>query len=296
MDFIFNKEIFNSLGISIVFGIAIFFAVYMNAARFLEWLRWQSIGNRDYIVDRLGMMFIEVTPNQVLGAMVATSLVPALLVFILILPQLAPACFFALILSVLFWFIPRIVVDSMFKKRVELFNVQMIDGLGLMANGMKSGLSIVQALGMVKNEMPNPLAQEFDYVLKQQQLGISVEEAFQNLAKRVPSEDVNMFVTSVVILKETGGNLAETFETIVYTIRERIKVEQKISAMIAQNIAQGAIVFCMPYLLVAMFYFSDPEFLAPLFREPLGWVAVAIALALQLTGGFMIYKIVQIKV
>ncbi|MCO5143543.1 MAG: type II secretion system F family protein [Oligoflexia bacterium] len=116
------------------------------------------------------------------------------------------------------------------------------------------------------------------------------------MAKRLPSEDVNMFVTAVVILKETGGNLAETFETIVYTIRERLKVEQKISAMMAQNLMQGIIVFCMPYAMVLMFHFSDPEFLSPMFGDPIGWAFIAAALILQFMGGFMIYKIIQIKV
>lgn len=290
------KEIFNSLTISLFVGAMVFFVAYSNAARFLEWMRWQSIGTRDYIVEKLAMMFIEVTPNQVLGGMIATSAVPALIVFIVILPQLIPATLLAFVVGVGLWFVPRMVVDSMFNKRVETFNYQMIDGLGLMANGMKSGLSIVQALGMVKNEMPNPLGQEFDYVLKQQLLGVSVEDAFQNLAKRIPSEDVNMFVTSVVILKETGGNLAETFETIVMVIRERVKIEKKISAMMRQNLAQGAIVFMMPYAMVAMFYFSDPDFLTPMFQEPIGWAMLFVATALQWTGGFMIYKLVQIKV
>lgn len=290
------NEIFNVYSLSLTIGAITFFVAYMNAARFLEWLRWQSIGTRDYIVDKLTLMFYEVTPNQVLGAMVATAVVPGLLVFLLLLPKFIPAAIFGFVVSIGCWFIPKIVVNSMFNKRLEKFNFQMIDGLGLMANGMKSGLSVVQSLGMVRREMPNPLSQEFDYVLKQQMLGISVEEAFQNMAKRLPSEDVNMFVTSVVILKETGGNLAETFETIVATIRERLKIEQKISAMMAQNLAQGAIVFCMPYAMFAMFYFSDPAFLQPMFDQPLGWLLIGVALALQMTGGFMIYKIVQIKV
>ena len=290
------NEIFNKWSLSLTVGAITFFVAYMNAARFLEWLRWQSIGTRDYIVEKLTLMFYEVTPNQVLGAMIATSVVPGLIVFILILPQIIPASIFGFAIAVGCWFIPKAVVDNMFNRRVTTFTVQMIDGLGLMANGMKSGLSIVQSLGMVRKEMPNPLSQEFDYVLKQQQLGISVEEAFENMAKRLPSEDVGMFVTSVVILKETGGNLAETFETIVATIRERIKLEQKISAMMAQNLAQGAIVFCMPYAMFAMFYFSDPAFLEPMFNEPIGWALIAAALTLQMMGGFMIYKIIQIKV
>ncbi len=105
-----------------------------------------------------------------------------------------------------------------------------------------------------------------------------------------------MFVTSIIILKETGGNLAETFETIVYVIRERLKVQQEIAAMVAQGVAQGVIVFCMPFGLGLMFYMSDPGFIEPLFSTPLGWLISALILTLQFVGGFVILKVVQIKV
>jgi tight adherence protein B len=290
------NEIFNALTISLTVGFMVFVVAYSNANRFLEWLRWQSIGTRDYIVEKLGLMFIEVTPNRVLLTMVTCSVLPALIIFWAVMPLLIPASLLALVISVAMWFVPKAIVNTMFSRRVEQFNIQMVDGLGLMANGMKSGLSIVQAIGMVKNEMPNPFSQELDYVLKQNQLGISVEDAFQNLATRIGSEDVNMFVTAVVILKETGGNLAETFETIVGVIRERIKVEKKISAMMRQNLAQGAIVAMMPFALMAMFYFSDQGFLMPMFQEPLGWALLAVAFTFWVLGVVMIYKVVQIKV
>jgi tight adherence protein B len=105
-----------------------------------------------------------------------------------------------------------------------------------------------------------------------------------------------MFVTAVVILKETGGNLAETFETIVLVIRERIKVEKKISAMMRQNLAQGTIVAMMPFALLAMFYFSDEGFLMPMFQEPMGWALLAVAFIFWVLGVVTIYKVVQIKV
>jgi len=290
------NEIFNALTLSITVGVLVFMIAFTNANRFLEWLRWQSIGTRDYIVEKMALMFIEVTPNRVLLVMISSSVLPALLTFWLVMPNLIPAVILMFSVGLAMWFVPKAVVDGMFNRRVELFNTQMVDGLGLMANGMKSGLSIVQSLGMVQREMPNPFSQELDYVLKQQLLGISVEDAFENLAKRIGSEDVNMFVTSVVILKETGGNLAETFETIVAVIRERIKVEKKISAMMRQNLAQGAIVASMPFALMAMFYFSDEGFLMPMFREPLGWALLAIAFIFWILGVVMIYKVVQIKV
>ena len=290
------NDVFNPLTLSLFVGFLVFVVAYSNANRFLEWLRWKSIGTRDYIVEKLGLMFIEVTPNKVLLVMVSCSVLPALIIFWAVMPLLIPACILSVAVAVGMWFVPKALTDMMFSRRVELFNTQMVDGLGLMANGMKSGLSIVQAIGLVKNEMPNPFSQELDYVLKQQQLGISVEQAFENLATRIGSEDVNMFVTAVVILKETGGNLAETFETIVGVIRERIKVEKKISAMMRQNLAQGAIVAMMPFALMAMFYFSDEGFLMPMFTQPLGWALLAVAFIFWLLGVVMIYKVVQIKV
>ena len=83
----------------------------------------------------------------------------------------------------------------------------MVDALSLMSNGLKSGLSVVQALGLVTQEMANPIQQEFSLVLSENKLGVSLEDAFTNLSKRVKSDDVEMFVTSINILKETGGNL-----------------------------------------------------------------------------------------
>ncbi len=289
-------DYFSPLGISLLVGLMIFYVSVKNIGRLLEWLRWQSIGTRDYIVDAMAKMFIEVSPNRVLLILILTPGIPALLIFLLILPQLWPAIIFSFLVFAVMWFVPRMVVNRIVNQRIQKFNIQMIDGLSLMANGMKSGLSIIQAIGMVKKEMPDPMSKEFDYILKQNQLGVTVEESFQNLAKRIPSEDVNMFVTSVIILKETGGNLAETFETIVYTIRERIKVEQKISAMVSQGVSQGVIVFCMPFGLGVMFYLSDPNFITPLFTTPLGWLLTGLILTLQFVGGFVIIKVIQIKV
>ncbi len=290
------SDLMEPITLAIIVGIIVFVVSYMHARRFLDWLRWKSIGARDDIVETLEKMFIEISPNKVLLYMTLSAIVPGILVFLLILPQFIPALCFGLVIAIFGWHIPKIVVRRMFAQRMNRFNLQMIDGLSLMANGMKSGLSIIQAMGLVKEEMPDPLSKEFDYVLQQNRLGVSVEEAFQNLAKRIPSEDVNMFVTSIIILKETGGNLAETFETIVHVIRERLKVQQKIAAMVAQGVAQGVIVFCMPFGLGLMFYLSDPKFIEPLFSTPLGWLISAGILTLQFVGGFVILKIVQIKV
>jgi tight adherence protein B len=172
----------------------------------------------------------------------------------------------------------------------------MIDGLSLMSNGLKSGLSVVQSVGLVVEEMPDPLRQEFNLVLSQNKLGVPLEEALTNLSRRIVSDDVEMFVTSVNILKETGGNLAETFDTIVTTIRERIKVENKIAAMTAQQFYQGMVLLCIPPGLGLVFFLTDPEFMAPVFQSPWGLVVLALVAVLMTLAYFTITTIVKVEV
>jgi len=171
-----------------------------------------------------------------------------------------------------------------------------VDALGLMSNGLKSGLSIVQSLGLVVQELPDPIQEEFSLILNENKLGVSLEDAFSNLAKRIPAEDVEMFVTSVNILKETGGNLAETFDTIVGTIRERTKVENKIKALTAQGIYQGMFVMAIPPILGVVFQITDPTFMAPLFNTIIGWIIIFVIILLEIVGFFVIMKVVDIDV
>ena len=278
------------------FGIAVFAFSYTYNKRFLDWLRFQSLGTRDFIVERLALMFIEVDPQQVLMGLFCFSFGLGSLVFLAFLPNLFPGIPFALIMTVIGWKSPKPIIQWMYRRRVEKFGLQMIDALALMSNGLKSGLSVVQSLGLVAQEMPNPIQQEFGLVLSENKVGVPLEEAFLGLAKRVQSADVDMFVTSINILKETGGNLAETFDTIVNTIRERIKVENKISALTAQGFYQGVFVMAIPPLLGLVFYSTDPEFMKPLFTTTIGWLIIMVIIALEAVGFFIIMKIIKIDV
>jgi len=278
------------------FGLAVFIFSYSYNKRFLDWLRFQSLGTRDYIVEKLAQMFIEVPPNKVLIYLFAISVGSGSIVFLLFLPKLIPGIVFGFMTSIIAWKSPKPVVDWMFNRRKNQFVLQMVDALSLMSNGLKSGLSIVQSLGLVTQEMPNPIQQEFTLVLSENKLGVPLEDAFSNLAKRIPSDDVEMFVTSINILKETGGNLAETFDTIVTTIRERIKVENKIAALTAQGFYQGVFVMMIPPILGVVFYQTDPEFMQPLFNTTLGWVAILVIIVLEVVGFVVIMKVVKIDV
>ncbi len=281
---------------SLFAGLAIFMMIYHYMQRFLDWFRFQSLGTRDYIVEVCGTMFIEVTPNQVLGYLIACSAGPFVMSFLFFLPKVVPGLCFGTLLAIIGWKVPKPIINMVYQARIERFNLQMVDGLGLMANAMKSGLSVVQAMGIVVEQMPNPMSQEFNLVLAENKVGVTVEEAFDNLAKRVKCEDVEMFVTAVNILKETGGNLAETFDTIVYVIRERLKVENKIKSLTAQGYYQGMMLLMMPVLLGLYFTFSEPGFMDPMFESPIGWGIMTAVFILEVCAYVVIQKVITVDV
>jgi tight adherence protein B len=277
-------------------GICSFFITYTNADRIFAFLKAQSLGNREYVIKRLDLMFVEIDHKRITGAMLMGSFGLGALFFAMFWPNILVGLAAGCVVTVLGWRIPKILVDAYYLKRASKFVDQMVDGLTLMSNGLKSGLSIPQAMKLIVDNMPNPIAQEFELMLSQNTLGVSLEEVLNDLAKRIPYSDVQMFVTAVNILKDTGGNIAETFDTIAKTIRERIKVEKKIAAVTAQGVMQGTIITLTPFALIVVFYFMDPAYISPLFTQTLGWIILAVMLALQIIGGLLIRSIVKIKV
>ncbi len=208
--------------------------------------------------------------------------------------------FFRILIALLFGFVgyktPRLFVHFLYKRRVKRLDNQLVDTLTLMANSMKAGLSFLQAVEMVVRETPPPISQELGLVLKEQKLGTPLEQALENFSKRIPLKDVEMIVTAINVLRKTGGNMAEFFETIVTTIRERKRVEKKIKAQTAQGVIQGVILCLLPFALALVLYKIDPNFIAPLFTTVIGWIFIIIGLCLIAMGAFSIKKIVSIEV
>lgn len=282
---------------AILFGIAVFSISIHYMERFFDWLRFQSLGTRDYIVEKLELMhFKDITASKVLVWLILASVLPFTIMFLVFLPKVIPGIFFGLVGAILGWKLPKPIVNYMYQKRIEKFNEQMVDGLGLVANSLKAGLSISQALQIVIEQMPAPISEEFAEVINENQLGATIEDAFIKMAKRVPCEDVDMFVTTVNILKETGGNMIEPLETIVYVIRERVKVENKIKSMTAQGFYQGMMLMSIPPLLGIYFGLTEPGFMDPMLEKPIGWVIIAAVIFLEVIAYYVITKVVKIDI
>lgn len=277
-------------------GGALLVGLIINGQQLYSWIGSKNQSEQEEMRQLLDLMFITVTTERLnfLYFLYLCGLFALGILFFA--PSVGAVVFFGALFVVLGWSLPRRFLGVMHKRRIKKFVIQMVDGLSLMSNGLRSGLNVPQALQIVTEELPNPISQEFALVLSQNKLGVTLEDAMANLSVRMPADDIEMFTTSVNILKETGGNLAETFDTISVTIRERIKVESKIAAMVSQGVLQGIIVVMMPFALAAVLYSIDPERIRPMFTTIPGWILLLIMMTLQFIGGFTIWKIVQIKV
>jgi tight adherence protein B len=279
-----------------LFSFCIFLIVYMWSDRIFNYFQKRSTGQREEILRMLDLMFVEFDQRKVTILLTLLSLGLGTVFFLLLLPNVIAGFVVGAMVTVAGWTIPTALVRVLFDRRCTLFVDQMVDGLTIMANGIKSGLSVPQAMERVVDNLPHPISQEFALVLSQIRLGRSVEEALIEMGERIPKPDVQMFVTAINILKETGGNLAETFATIVLTIRERQKVEKKIQAMTAQGLMQGIIITLVPIALIMIFLVVNPSFITPMFTTALGLVLLVFMFLLQIIGGVTIRKIVKINV
>lgn len=277
-------------------GGSAFFLTYLWADKIINWLHRRSLGQREEVMRYMELMFVETDRTKVTMMMLSSSFGIGALIFVVAWPNIAAGLIFGGAVTVAMWSVPKLVIQFLWARRCGVFVDQMIDGMTMMANGVKAGLSVQQSMERIQNTLPNPISQEFGLVLSQIRIGRSLSESLNELGTRIPKQDVQMFVTSVNILQETGGNMGETFKTIVEVVRERQKVEKKIEALTAQGMTQGTIIVLVPFLLLLVFWGLDPNYVAPLFNTTLGLIAIVIMLALQVIGGYAMHKLIKIKV
>ena len=200
--------------------------------------------------------------------------------------------FFASIATVL----PFAQIAAKRKKRLNKFLQLLPDALDLMSRGLSAGHAFTEALQMVSTEMPEPISMEFRKTYEEQNLGLSLKRALENLVQRVPLLDLRMCVTAVLIQRETGGNLSELLEKVAYTIRERFRILEDLNTLTTSSRMSAWVLCAMPAFIAAMVTYINPTYMAVLWREPTGHKMLMAASALQLTGMLVIRRIMQIKI
>lgn len=202
----------------------------------------------------------------------------------------------AVVLFVFGWMMPLAYVNHAKVQQLKLFNGQLADALNLMANAIRSGFSFLQALDMASREMPAPLSTELGGALKEMRLGVSTEQALENLTLRVGSADLDLMVTAIMIQRQVGGNLSEVLSNIHDTIKDRLRIQREVQTLTAQGRISGYIIGGLPFFIALMLLFINPGYLSVLISKPIGWWMIGGGLVSQTIGLLIIRRIVNIKV
>lgn len=286
----------NSWILSLTVGAIAFVLVYLNFDRIFQFLSDTTIKNQQEILAIMDKLLIARDHKKVKKSLWITSIAFGLLIFVLFWPRVIVSCISGVIVFLGTWYVIKIFFRKLWERHCDTVVSQMVEVLTLMCNSLKVGLSLGQAMERVLKGYPGALAREFGLVLNKMRLGQNLEEALEEMAERIQRDDVNMLVSTVNILKETGGNLAETFFVMAETLRERQKMEKKIKALTAQAMTQAKILSVLPFALVIIFYFLDREYISPLLFNPIGWACLVLVLILVLVGSFLMRKMAKIEV
>lgn len=241
-------------------------------------------------MNDLSDMFLFIDARQMLVLNIACMFLLGILSAVMFNPLLAVAA------TIFGFFMPMMLVKYYRKRRIKKFNTQLVDALQAMANAFKAGLTFPQAIEHVSRDAFPPLSQEFGLFVKEVKLGVPLEEALINMGKRVGSDDLELVVVSTNIARQLGGNMAEMFETMSSTIRERFRLEGKIDAITSQGKLQGWIVASMPLVLGLVLNQMRPDLMQPMMDHMFGYILVVLIAIMEVLGIFIIRRIVNIDI
>src|SRR6266550_936305 len=189
---------------------------------------------------------------------------------------------------VLGFFIPYAYAAHRRAKRFQRFEEKFPEAIDTLARAVRAGHAFTTALEMIATEVSEPVAGEFRQLFEEQKFGLPVRDALLNLAQRIPLVDVKFFVTAVMLQRETGGNLAEILDGLSYVIRERFKILRQVRVHTAQGRLTMVLLMALPPTMVVVMLVLNPEFIRPLFTDPLGHILIVGGIVLQTVGYFFI--------
>ena len=182
------------------------------------------------------------------------------------------------------------------KRRLKKFAAQLPEALELIARALRAGHSLAAGFNLVAQEMSDPIGGEFSRTFEEQNLGKPLEEALEDLTKRVPNLDLKFFATAIILQRQTGGDLAEILDKIGYLVRERFKIWGQVQALTGEGRLSGIVLLALPPALFAVVYRMNPDYLMLLFTDDLGKKMLVGGIVSQLFGALLIRKIVNIRV
>ena len=192
--------------------------------------------------------------------------------------------------------LPTFILRYKKAQRREKFRQQLVDGLMILISSLRGGLSFLQSIEVVSEEMPAPMSEEFGLVLREHKMGVALEEALERLNKRMPSHELNLVTTATLVSRETGGDIASVFSKLVESFRETSKVMEKVKTLTLQGKLQGIIMSLLPIMFGVIVYTTNPKFMDIMFVHPVGKLLLWIALGLQIVGSVLILRLSKVDI
>jgi tight adherence protein B len=247
-------------------------------------------GLRERVERSLIKADIAFTAEEMLLIIFITAIMAATLVYVI--SGIIILSLFVIILVCLLYYA---MIDSRIKKRRQKMNEQLADALDMISGSLRTGFSFMKAMEVTANDMGEPISREFKRVIKEVDVGLTMDQALHNLLERMSSDDLELMVTAIVIQRQVGGNLAEILDNISETIRSRISLKREIRVLAAPGKVSGIIVALLPPLFGLILFIMDPKYIGALFTNKIGIIMLMVAAFNECIGFLIIRKMVDVE-
>lgn len=281
-------------------GLCIFFATYV----IVDFIAFAGNNYKERFIQEAAVemedVLLQIPPSRVLDVSLAVSALAGFfsvgLLCLLTNPTVVKVVFVGLVCMIVAFPMPRLYLRLLRKQRLQKFTDQLEDALLAMSSSLKAGFSINQALDAVAQENRSPISFEFTLLMQELRLGVSLEEALFKMNKRLGSPDFELVSVAIITARQTGGELTAILERLAGVIRERVKIQQKIRSLTAQGRLQAYIIGAVPFLLILAMFYISPDMMDSFFSSITGILLLAVVIALDAVGFFVIRKITTIDI
>ncbi len=252
------------------------------------------VSKRSYMDEKkkkLNQAYVFMRPEEFIGISILIGLGLAFLLYLLTLNILM-----AIIGFIIGYKLPDIYISSLKKRRMKRLNAQLPEALAIISNGLRAGFSFTQAMSVAANELESPIRDEFMKIIRDNSIGKTMDEALTDFSERTGDEDIDMFVTALIIQRKVGGNLTEVLDTIADTIRDRMRIRGEIKTLTAQGRFSALVISILPFFVAFMIFLMNRDYIMELFKNTIGIFMVIAAVVMQIVGIFIISRMSNIEI
>lgn len=258
---------------------------------FIDRLKFWQKKKEEKLAIQLDSLFYDKSPKQIIKLYFILPPLLGLGVFLVF-----KSFLFIFIGGLLGLFIPNLILRLRETRRRQKFNNQILDAIMILSSSLKGGLSLLQALEVLVEEMPPPMSQEIGLVVRENKMGVILEESFEHLNKRMNMEELRLIINSILVARETGGDLTKVLSRLSTTIRDNRKLKETIKTLTMQGRLQGMIMSVLPFLFIFWVLGFNRQHFDIMLQSEIGRMLLFAALILQIVGMILIRKFSTIRI